>query len=220
MRNARLLTIKKVLFIMLSTFLVAVGITLFLQSSLGSDPMTVWVQGLSRALEMPLGNASLLSNGVMLAFALVFARRYIHLGTIISALGTGPILTLLVPLIHHWAGPLPGLSLRILMMLLGHVIMCCGIALNLSVKFGFITPDALIVTICDRFHFKYRYIRIAADLIFTLAGIFLGGIIGIGSLVAGLTGGPIISWLRTRMTDPLMKRVGVTDIPISNEFGV
>lgn len=212
MNRARRLMVIKMLLITLSTFLVAVGITLFLQSSLGSDPMTVWVQGLSQSLVMPLGNASLLNNGVMLAVALVIARRYIHVGTIISALGTGPMLMILVPLVRLWAGPMPGLSTRIILMLLGHVIMCYGIALNLSVHFGYITPDAIIVTICDHFHLEYRYIRIMADLMFTLVGFLLGGIIGVGSLVAGFTGGPIISWFRTHLTDPMMQKFRVTSL--------
>ena len=220
MGPATLLTVKKTILISLSTFLVALGITLFLQSRLGSDPMTVWIDGLSRALAMPLGNASLLNNGVMLALALAFARRYIHLGTVIGALFTGPILNVLDPLVRHWMGNDPSLILRVGMMLTGQIIMCYAIALNLSVRFGFGTADALIVTLCDRFRLKYRNIKILADLIYTLVGFALGGIVGIGSLVAGLTGGPIISWFRAHWTDPLMERVNPLNTLVSEEIEV
>ncbi len=186
--------VKKTILISLSTLLIALGITLFLESSLGSDPITIWVDGLRHSLGLTMGSASLLNNGVMLLLAGIFARKFIHLGTVIGALGIGPLMDWFAPFVEALAGNAPSLGIRIVMILIGQLTICFGVALNLSVKFGFGTTDALLVRLCERFRLKYRNLKLLADLSYALAGILLGGVFGIGSVLAVLTGGPIISW--------------------------
>lgn len=186
--------VKKTILISLSTLLIALGITLFLESSLGSDPLTIWVDGLRHSLGISMGNASFLNNGVTLLLAAIFARKFIHLGTVIGALAIGPLMDWFAPGVEALAGFAPGLWIRVVMILVGQFTICFGVALNLTVKFGFGTTDALLVRLCERFHLKYRNLKLLSDLSYALAGILLGGVFGIGSVVAVLTGGPIISW--------------------------
>lgn len=211
-------TLKKTVLVSFSTILVALGVALFLQSQLGSDPMTVWVDGLRRAMRIPLGNASLIYNLVMLLLALIFARKYIHLGTVIASLGVGPMLKVLDPLLIQLLGANPNMQTRVAMMLTGQIILCYAIGLNLSLKFGFGTADALIVRLCESYHLKYKNVKILADLLYTLGGVLLGGIIGIGSLVAVVTGGPLITWFMVRGTDPMVEKLMKKRTPVCEEY--
>ena len=210
--------IKKTIVVSISTILVAIGITLFLQSRLGSDPMTIWIDGLRRALQIPLGQAALINNGIMLILALSFARKYIHLGTVIGALATGPIMGGIDPWVNQLMGADPSLGVRIAMMLIGQVILCYAIGLNLSVKFGFGTADSLIVTLCDKFKLRYKHIKILADLLYAVCGILIGGIVGVGTLIAVGTGGPLIAWFMKWQSDPMVVRLGLTEIPECEEL--
>lgn len=199
--------IKKSILITFATILVAVGICLFLQSALGSDPITVWVDGLRHTLKISMGNASLLNNLVMLLLAVLLARKYIYIGTVIGALGTGPLMNFFEPLVTKVFGADPDLYRRVLMMSLGQVILCAGVGLTLSVKFGFGTTDSLIVKLCTRYHLKYKNVKILSDLAYTGAGMLLGGVFGIGSVVGVLSGGPFIAFFENHLWDPMVKHL-------------
>lgn len=199
--------IKKSILITFATILVAVGICLFLQSALGSDPITVWVDGLRHTLKISMGNASLLNNLVMLLLAVLLARKYIYIGTVIGALGTGPLMNFFEPLVTKVFGADPDLYRRVLMMSLGQVILCAGVGLTLSVKFGFGTTDSLIVKLCTRYHLKYKNVKILSDLAYTGAGMLLGGVFGIGSVVGVLSGGPLIAFFENHLWDPMVKHL-------------
>lgn len=197
--------IKKSILITFATVLVAVGVCLFLQSALGSDPITVWIHGLRTAMGVSMGNASLLNNLVMLVLAVVFARKYIYIGTVIGALATGPLMNLFEPVVTHLFGSEPDLILRFCMMFLGQMILCAGVGLTLSVKFGFGTTDSLIVMLCTHYHLKYKNLKILSDLAYTGAGMLLGGVFGIGSVLGVVSGGPLIAFFERHLWDPLIK---------------
>lgn len=194
MKETKEIILIKSILTIISTVLIAIGICLFLESSLGSDPITLWIDGLRRSLNMTMGNASLLNNLVTLALAVLFARKFIHLGTVINAVGIGLLMNLFSPWILQIVGDDPTLVMRVAIMLLGQLILTFGVALNLSTRFGFGTTDALLVRLAERFRLKYRNLKTLADLTYTVAGILLGGVFGVGSLVAVLSGGPLIAY--------------------------
>ena len=214
MKVSKAILVKKTILISLSTILISIGVTLFLQSSLGSDPITIFVDGLRHSLALTMGDAAMLNNGVTLILAAIFARKYIHLGTVIGALAIGPLMNFFAPWIQLIFSPAPGLPSRILMIVLGQLIICFGVALNLSVKFGFGTTDALLVRLCERYRLKYRSLKLLADLAYTLGGILLGGIFGAGSVMAVLTGGPIIAYFMETAAKSMVDLFRIPDISL------
>lgn len=204
--------IQKTILNTFATMLVAVGICFFLQSRLGSDPITVWVDGLRHTLNISMGNASLLNNVVMLILAIVFARKYIYIGTVIGALATGPLMNFFAPLVTNIFGADPNLVNRTIMMVIGQIIVCCGVALTLSVKFGFGATDSVLVTLCRHFKLKYRNVKILSDVVYTGLGILLGGVFGIGSIVGVLTGGPLITFFEKHLWDRVIRSLNLNQI--------
>lgn len=187
--------------------LVVIGVSLFINSELGSDPISVWLDGLSRTFHTSLGLASLFNNLTMLIIALSFARKYIHMGTLIGALLTGPLLDLVDPLVKMVFTSSPSLGMRGLMVVLGQLILCLGCAFNLCTRFGFGTTDAIIVTLCEKLNLKYKRMKIIFDASFTLFGMMLGGIFGVGSIFGALTGGTIISFFMRNIDKTIIKRL-------------
>lgn len=90
------------------------GVTLFLQTDLGSDPFNVFVQGLFRFLPWPgfmtHGRVHLLVSLVIMVVLLVVDRKFVRIGTVVCMALGGPIIdvftVLLAPLIHS-ERPLP-----------------------------------------------------------------------------------------------------------------
>ncbi|ETA80744.1 YczE/YyaS/YitT family protein [Youngiibacter fragilis] len=203
--------VKKMFLSACSSTLVAIGVCLFLQSRLGSDPITVWLDGVRHSLRTSIGNASLINNSIMLSLALIFARKYIYVGTVMGSLIVGPMMNLFDPIIVNIFSANPTLYMRFVMMAIGQVILCMGTGLNLSLKFGFGTTDSIIVTICDHLKLKYRNMKIIFDLGYTIAGILLGGVFGIGSVVGVLTGGPMIAFFMRFINGSLIRKLKLNE---------
>ena len=69
--------------------LTGIGVALFIHANLGSDTVTVFVDGLSRLLGCSLGSASRIYNSLMLIIALLVARKHIGWCSVVYALSVG-----------------------------------------------------------------------------------------------------------------------------------
>ena len=102
--------IVRVALLLLGLCIAHLGVTLFLQTDLGSDPFNVFVQGLFRSLLWPVwaamthGRVHLLVSLVILLVLLVVDRSYVGVGTVLCMALGGPIIDLytlwLSPVIH------------------------------------------------------------------------------------------------------------------------
>ena len=68
------------------------GVTLFLQSSLGSDPFSVLVQGISVQAGLSFGTIHIIVTCSLMALMLIGARGYVLPGTVVCAFCGGPII--------------------------------------------------------------------------------------------------------------------------------
>lgn len=211
MKDTAYVLITKTLLVILSCVLLAIGVTLFLQSTLGSDPISVLLDGLRRTFDLSFGAVQLIYNIVMLILALIFSRQYIMLGTIASSLITGPLMNVFEPVILNLVGPGPDLKTRIVMITLGQIILCFGIGLNLATKFGFNASDALIVTMCENFKLKYRNLKVLFDLGHVGGGVLLGGVFGIGSVLGVVAGGPMIAFFISWINGTIIRKLKLNE---------
>ena len=106
------------------------GVTLFLESDLGSDPFNVLVQGLYRALPWPgwmtHGRVHLLVCLLIVLVLLAAARNYVRIGTLLCMALGGPIIDLwTVPLAPLFPDAL-ALPWRLLTLVTGCVILAFG----------------------------------------------------------------------------------------------
>ena len=130
------------------------GVTLFLESDLGSDPFNVLVQGLYRRLPWPgwmtHGRVHLLVCLLIVAALLVIARSYVRIGTVLCMALGGPIIDLwsvpLAPLFHD------GLAMgwRLLALVLGCVILAFGMTVVIRSEAGTGPNDLVAVIISDK----------------------------------------------------------------------
>lgn len=116
------------------------GVTLFLQTDLGSDPFNVFVQGLFRFLPWPgfmtHGRVHLLVSLVIMVVLLVVDRKFVRIGTVVCMALGGPIIdvftVLLAPLIHS-ERPLP---VRLAALVLVCVILAFGMTIVICSEAG------------------------------------------------------------------------------------
>ena len=172
------------------------GVTLFLQSDLGSDPFNVFVQGLFRGIPWPAfaamthGRTHLLVSLVILLVLLAVDRSYVGIGTVLCMALGGPIIDVytlwLSPVIH---GGLP-LPLRLALLVAGCVILAFGMTIVIRSQAGTGPNDLVAVVLSDKLRKPFGPVRIGVDLTFALVGLALRGVVGLGTVICAFLVGP------------------------------
>ena len=172
------------------------GVTLFLQSDLGSDPFKVFVQGLFRGIPWPAfaamthGRTHLLVSLVILLVLLAVDRSYVGIGTVLCMALGGPIIdvyTLWMSPVIHGGLPLP---LRLALLVAGCVILAFGMTIVIRSQAGTGPNDLVAVVLSDKLRKPFGPVRIGVDLTFVLVGLALGGVVGLGTVICAFLVGP------------------------------
>ena len=189
-------SVVRVILLLLGLWIAHLGVTLFLQTNLGSDPFNVFVQGLFRSIpwpdfaDMTHGRVHLLVSLAIMLFLLVADRSYIGIGTVLCMALGGPIIdvytTLLTPIIN---AELP-LSIRLGLLVIGCIILAFGMTIVIRSQAGTGPNDLVAVVLSDKTRTPFGPVRIGVDLAFALIGFVLGGVVGLGTISCALLVGP------------------------------
>ena len=194
-RSLRELGVRVVL-LLLGLCIAHLGVTLFLQSNLGSDPFNVFVQGLFRGLPWPEwaamthGRTHLLVSLIIMLVLLAADRSYVGIGTVLCMALGGPIIdafTLLLSPVLNGALPLP---VRLAMLAAGCVILAFGMTIVIRSQAGTGPNDLVAVVLSDKLRKPFGPVRIGVDLTFALVGTALGGVLGLGTVICAFLVGP------------------------------
>lgn len=189
-------TVVRVILLLLGLWIAHLGVTLFLQTNLGSDPFNVFVQGLFRAIPWPdfagmtHGRVHLLVSLAIMLFLLAADRSYIGIGTILCMALGGPIIdvytALLAPIINE---NLP-LMIRLGLLVLGCIILAFGMTIVIRSQAGTGPNDLVAVVLSDKTRAPFWPVRIGVDLAFALIGFAMGGVVGLGTIICAFLVGP------------------------------
>lgn len=170
------------------------GVTLFLQADLGSDPFNVLIQGLYRIVPWPAfmthGSVHVGVSFLIILVLLAVDRSYIRIGTLLCMILGGPIIdlfTLVLAPVIHGASPM---AWRLLALVLGCVILAFGMTIVIQSQAGTGPNDLVAVVISDKAKWKFGIVRIAVDVCFAAAGFGMGGTLGLGTVVCACLVGP------------------------------
>ena len=188
--------IERVVLLLIGLCIAHLGVTLFLQTELGSDPFNVFVQGLFRALPWPAwaamthGRVHLLVSLLILLVLLMADRSYVGVGTVLCMALGGPIIDVytlwLAPVIH---GGLP-LLWRLGLLVAGCLILAFGMTIVIRSQAGTGPNDLVAVVLSDKLKKPFGPVRVAVDCAFAGIGLALGGVLGIGTVVCAFLVGP------------------------------
>lgn len=186
----------RVVLLLIGLCIAHLGVTLFLQTELGSDPFNVFVQGLFRALPWPAwaamthGRVHLLVSLLILLVLLMADRSYVGVGTVLCMALGGPIIDVytlwLAPVIHGGLPLLWGLGLLVA----GCLILAFGMTIVIRSQAGTGPNDLVAVVLSDKLKKPFGPVRVAVDCAFAGIGLALGGVLGIGTVVCAFLVGP------------------------------
>lgn len=190
-------TIKKLLLFLLGMSIIQFGVALFLRMNIGSDPFTVFTQGLANTLNnlgmnVTTGTANRIILVVLFSIILLLNKNHIKIGTIICVIGVGPIIDLGVRVVSVLPVESYSYLLKMFLIALGCFIIAIGFSILSATKVGVSPNDIIPFIIKERINCEYRWIRICMDAFLLIGGFMLGGTVGVGTIIAMATTGPFI----------------------------
>ncbi|MDY2883350.1 MAG: DUF6198 family protein [Romboutsia timonensis] len=190
-------TIKKILIFLLGMSIIQFGVALFLRMNIGSDPFTVFTQGLANTLNnlgmnVTTGTANRIILVVLFSIILLLNKNHIKIGTIICVIGVGPIIDLGIRVVSVLPVESYSYLLKMFLIALGCFIIAIGFSILSATKVGVAPNDIIPFIIKERINCEYRWIRICMDAFLLIGGFMLGGTVGVGTIIAMATTGPFI----------------------------
>jgi uncharacterized protein len=182
-------------------FLCACGIVAFLESRLGLPPWDVLHQGIAKHTPLSFGLANVLVAVIVLFLAWRLGSRP-GIGTIANAALIGLFVAFVLPLsfVQHLSGwPLPA---RIALLGLGLALFGVGSAFYIGAGLGAGPRDSLMLVGTLRSGVRIGLVRAVLEGTALVAGVVLGGTVGIGTLVFALLIGPAVEasfWFVVRL---------------------
>lgn len=184
--------------LLLGLFLYGIAIALMVRAGLGVAPWDVLTQGMVVATGLSFG---LLTNLIGLVVLLLWwpLRQRPGLGTLLNVLLIGPSAEFglwLLPDFTHFAQ-------QALVFAAGLVLLAIATGLYIGARFGPGPRDGLMTGLHARFGWPIWAVRTGIEGSVLLAGWWLGGTVGLGTLAFALLVGPLVGialpWCDTRL---------------------
>ena len=193
--NFRMWTFR-VIFLLLGLTIAHLGVTLFLQADLGSDPFNVLIQGIFRKIPWPEswpvthGRVHMVISFLIILVLLVVDRSYVRIGTLLCMVLGGPIIDVFTLVLQNVINNGSSFVWRVSCLVLGCVILAFGMTIVIKSQAGTGPNDLVAVVTSDKTKWKFGIVRIVVDVCFALAGFLLGGTIGLGTVICAFLVGP------------------------------
>jgi len=173
------------------------------RAGFGGDPFQMFTNGLDNVLPLDFGTIHVIISGILLAVIVKLDKHYIGVATVINLFLTGYI----VDLTYRGLGvlfPNPGMVLRIGMLLVGLVLMCFSASLYFTSDMG-VSPYDFVALYIAKIQKKvpFRFVRISTDAVCVTAGLLMGCVPGVGTLITACFMGPLISWFDRAVSIPM-----------------
>ncbi len=184
--------VARYLGVLIGLTFVSIGASFFITANIGSEAITVFMQGIMLQTQTNYAVAIVVAN--LMPVIILFAIRRNDL------LSFGSFAVILIgPLIDFWLAS--GLFvtpnnfiLQMSFLVIGILSTGFGLALYIHANVGMSPFEALVVAISQKFKkIKFFLIKIFFDMIFLLLGFVLGGVVGLGTIISVLAFGPVIN---------------------------
>ena len=188
---------KRIIIFLIGMSIIQFGVALFLRMNIGSDPFTVFTQGLANTLNnlgvnATTGTANRIILIVLFSIILLLNKSHIKIGTMICVVGVGPIIDFGVSVVSIFPVESYNYLLKMFLIALGCFIIAIGFSMLSATKVGVAPNDIIPFIIKERTNWQYRWIRIVMDAVLLISGFMLGGTVGVGTIIAMATTGPFI----------------------------
>lgn len=172
-------------------FCYSVGILLTINAHIGYSPWDVFHVGLAQTFGFPLGMTGI-GVGLVVVVLAYYLGETLGMGTLLNMILIGVFLDLII-----WSQVLPVASTLVGglgMLAAGMVVIAIASYLYISSGFGAGPRDTLMVALHRKTGYPIGLCRGAIEVIVMVVGYFLGGMVGVGTVITATLIGPFIQW--------------------------
>lgn len=182
----------RIIRLFIGLFLYATGIVMTINANLGLAPWDVFHQGLSKTLNITIGQASI-GVGLILIIYNSILKEKLGWATLGNMLFIGIFVDLLM--INHLIPVFEGFFWRLAMLLMGIFVIGVASVFYIGAGFGTGPRDGLMVVLKKKTGKSIRFIRNSIEITALAIGYFLGGFVGLGTLITALSIGYIVQFV-------------------------
>ncbi len=184
---------KRMIIMTMSILLMGFAVSVFSYSGMGVDPFTALNMSVSELLGISFGFFQMCINGIILIGVAVVAKRLINIGTIVNMVGVGYVCEFFTSIYDQFLPQENTFIVRFVLMAIGVFLLSLSASLYFNCNVGVSPYDALGFVMEEKTKLKYKWCRVATDLVCTTIAFILGGPIGIGTVVTAFFMGPVVS---------------------------
>lgn len=203
--------IYKLPFFILSLTLAELGIACYYTARLGTDPISVFVEGVSFHVDLTVGEISTICNIILLIMTFFLYRELIGIGTVLSTLLGGPLIDLFYgSLLKVFPTDMVLMSTRIIIIIAALIIYPIGLGGMIICDLGIGPFSFPPLYLTKKTNIDIKYTQIITDATFFVIGVLLGGVYGVGTIVSVFLTGPMMEMFM-KLLDPLLKKMEPDD---------
>src|SRR5210317_506116 len=179
----------------LKIFYLCFGLTLFglgegllIVSSSGASPWSVLAQGISLKINLSIGTITfLISVGVL--FLWIFLKQKPGMGTVLNAV----IISIMIDLCIKYVPAPENYLNQILLAIISVITVGIGGGIYLVSNLGAGPRDGLMIGLQKKTNLSIAFVRVSLDITVVSIGWYLGGTVGIGTLLFAFGIGPCVA---------------------------
>lgn len=175
--------VRRLLWLALGMLVSAIGIVMMLQANIGLEPWSVLQQGMAQSFGITYGTASVIVGAAAIGVAILFGESF-GFGTVINIVLCAVFIDALLWL--GWVPQMSGTLSGVLMLLAGLELLVLGTWMYMKSALGAGPRDALMVALARRTGRSVGLCRISVEILVILTGYFLGGQVGLGTVISAL----------------------------------
>ena len=208
---------KRILMSVIGVLICAVSVGFFKLAAFGVDPFQSFMSGMDQLIPIEFGTLYVIVNTCLLLYALIFDRHYIGIATFVNLFLLGYVVQFTYETLQMIFAE-PSMVVRILSFAFGFIMLCFSSSIYMTADLGVSTYDAVALIMANTWKIgKFKYIRIATDVVCVVLGILLflvgGGalamipaFVGVGTILTAFFMGPLIDFFNRKFAVPFLNR--------------
>lgn len=173
----------------LGLFFCAIGIVITINANLGYSPWDVLHQGIGNILNIPIGTANIVIGVGIVSIEIIMGQRP-GIGTFLNMSLIGVFMNIIMN--NDLVPTFDNVYVRIFSIFIGMIILGMGSYLYIGSGFGAGPRDGLMILLLKKTDKTVRFIRNCMEITALVIGYFLGGPVGIGTVIVSFGLGPSI----------------------------
>jgi uncharacterized membrane protein YczE len=181
----------RILFFLVGQFILSLGISLTIESGLGSGAWDALNVGLSETVGLTTGTWVVLVGVILIMTNALMVKRRPDIGAIITLFITGVFIDFWLLQVFDQLS-VTDLIHQLLVFSGGLLTISIGLAIYIQAKFSLSPIDSLMMAIRERFGLNLMAAKTAGEVIALILALMFNGPIGIGTIIVTFAIGPLI----------------------------